>query len=242
MASPVYSVGSKVVGAVSNFKPIKWTCKKFKNNFDDALVYTTIGSIVVKDGVGCYTYVKQSLNNKEIPEKRRNFVAALDLTNGILMIATQVALFIITHKLNEPLFDKLFAKSFSKDARKTLMTQTRMIQKAAGDVNDINNVSKKLVIGHDYDKVKKSSLKIFEFVTDLVASTIIGKRVIVPLIATPLAGKVEKKMQEKHPEDADAAKKAEGKDKSNPSMQGATKPVATPIASTNTNLLDKFKK
>lgn len=243
MTSPVFSVGSKVIGAFTNIKPLKWTCKKFKNNFDDALVYSTIGSIVIKDGVGCYTYVKQSLNNDEIPEKRRNFVAALDLTNGILMIATQIALFLAMHKLNKPLFDKLFAKSFSKEARKTMTTQTRMLQKAAGSSTDLNSVSSKLVIGHDYDKLKKDALKIFEFVTDLVASAIIGKRIVVPLIATPLASKVEKRMNEKHPESQET-KKTEIKDKSNPSMQGAAKPVAdtTLVNSTNTNLLDKYKK
>ena len=239
MTSPVYSVGSKFIGAVTNSKPMKWTCNKFKNNFDDALIYTTIGSIVIKDGVGCVTYVKQSLNNKEIPEKRRNFVAALDLTNGVLMIASQIALFLAMHKLNKPLFDKLFAKSFSKEARKTIMTQTRIIQREAGDANEINNVSKKLVIGHDYDKVKKDALKIFEFVTDLVASAIIAKRVVVPLIATPLASRVEKKMNEKHPETREQDnKKSDVKDKSQPTMQGAAK---TTQADKNTNLLNKYK-
>ncbi|MGN0031812.1 MAG: hypothetical protein ACI37Q_07665 [Candidatus Gastranaerophilaceae bacterium] len=238
MPSPVYSVGSKVVGAVTNFKPVKWTVNQFKNNFDDALIYTTIGSIVVKDGVGCATYVKQSLNNKEIPEKRRNFVAALDLTNGVLMIVSQIMLFLAMHKLNKPLFEKLFSKTFGKEAKKSIITQTRIIQKAEGDANDLNNVSRKIVIHEDFDKLKKSSLKIFEFVTDLVASAIIAKRVVVPLIATPLASRVEAKMNAKHPDMNEPKDAKTQKETQSPSMQGSTK---TATVQDTTNLLDKYK-
>lgn len=242
----VYSIGSKIVGSLTNAKPVKWTCNQFKNNFDNALIYTTIGSIVVKDGVGCAMYVKQSLDNDKIPEKRRKFVAALDLTNGVLMMASQVALFLAMHKLNKPLFDKLFIKSFGKEARKTAITQTRIIQKKQGDATGINNVSKKLVIGHDHDKIKKDSLKIFEFVTDLVASAILAKRVVVPLIATPLASKVEKRMNQHAPlHDNNSETEKANDDKSNPSMQGAQKPVqqtTQPAFDTgSTNLLNKYK-
>ncbi len=244
----VYSIGAKAIGAVTNSKPVKWTCNQFKKNFDNALIYTTMGSIVVKDGIGCVTYVKQSLNNEEIPEKRRSFVAALDLTNGVLMIVSQIALFLAMHKINKPMFDWIFRKSFSKGARKTLMTQTRMIQRAEGKASEsINNVSKKLVIGHAHDKIRKDSLKIFEFVTDLVASAIIAKRVVVPLIATPLASIVEKKMKAKH-DAAEGKSETEIKDKSNPTMQGAAKinivsePARVQTQSTSTNLLDKYKK
>lgn len=48
---------------------------------DNAKFMSAIGvtSIVLKDGLGCYLYVKQSLNNEKIPEDKRKFVAALDL-------------------------------------------------------------------------------------------------------------------------------------------------------------------
>ena len=42
------------------------------------------------------------------------------------------------------------------------------------------------------EKVQKGALDVFKFVLDTAAATIIGKRVIVPLIATPFASKVEK--------------------------------------------------
>lgn len=243
----VYSVGSKIVGAIPKSKPVKWICNQFKNNYDNALIYTTIGSVVAKDGVGCGMYVYQSLHNDKIPEKRRNFVAALDLTNGLLMILTQIALFLAMHKMNKPLFDKLFSKTFGKEARKALITQTRIEEKAYGlDKEEINNVSKKIVVGRIFDKYKKSTLKIFEFATDLIASAIIGKRIIVPLIATPLAAKVEKKMNEHCPEEHNNIDKHQAKDRSNPSMQGMAR-VPAPFQlqqnnSSGTNLLDKYRK
>jgi len=238
------SVGAKLVGGFSKLKPIDKLSKQFEKHFDSALVYTTIGSIVVKDGIGCGMYVTQSLNNKEIPEKRRSFVAALDLTNGLLMILTQIGLFLAMHKLNKPLFNWIFRKSFSKDARKLTTTQVRMIQHAEGDSVGINNVSRKNVVRHVIDKKENKALKTFEFLTDLVASTIIGKRIVVPLIATPLASVVEKKMNAKH---AALGNKTEDKvkDNSNPSMQGAKKPeVAQKLDLTSvgsTNLLEKYR-
>ena len=74
---------------------------------------------------------------------------------------------------------------------------------------------------------------------------------LVPFIATPLAGKVEKKMAEREARQNGTVLPAQTEDKSNPSMQGAAKePVKTeepakvvPQFDTgSTNLLEKFKK
>jgi len=237
----VNQIGAKLVGKFSGLKPMEKISNQFEKHFDTALVATTIGSIVVKDGVGCAMYVSQSLNNKEIPEKRRSFVAALDLTNGLLMILTQIGLFLAMHKINKPLFNRLFRKSFSPEARKTEATAVRMLQHLESETPEI---SRKIVINKGIDKKAEKGLKIFEFLTDLVASTIIGKRIVVPLIATPLASVVEKKMNEKH--EADKSKTSEAvKENSNPSMQGAAKPeVAQKLdiySSEDTNLLKKYR-
>lgn len=53
-----------------------------------ALVMTN----VAKDAFGCIFYVYQSLTNEKIPEKKRKFVASLDLANGILMVINQYTL------------------------------------------------------------------------------------------------------------------------------------------------------
>ncbi len=48
-------------------------------------------SCLTKDGTNCAYYVTQSLANERIPDDKRNFVAGLDLANGILNIITQLA-------------------------------------------------------------------------------------------------------------------------------------------------------
>ena len=95
----------KISGAISKLNPIKFIDKSFQKDPEKALAYMTVGSIIAKDGIGCYKSVTQSLKNKEIPEERRNFVAALDLTNGVLMIAAQIGMFFLMRKFSEPIFN-----------------------------------------------------------------------------------------------------------------------------------------
>ena len=106
------NVGSNVVGGLTKFMPAKKLAQEFNKNPEKLLAVTTIGSIAIKDGIGCYRYVNASLKNEGIPEERRKFVAALDFTNGILIILTQIAMFFAMRKFSEPLFDKIFKKNF----------------------------------------------------------------------------------------------------------------------------------
>ena len=191
---------SKALGAVSKSKPIKWLGDEFQKNPEKALAYTTVGSIVVKDGVGCYKYVTQSLKNDKIPEKQRNFVAALDLTNGVLMIAAQILMFFGMRKFSKPIFDWLFKSSFNEKNAKDIVNRIRMLQNKMGI-----KPSRKLNINKEYNKIYEDSLNVFRFVADIAAATIIGKRIIVPFIATPLAGVVQKKMQASQQEKNGAA-------------------------------------
>lgn len=236
----ISSIASKGIGKITTSKPMKALCNYFQKDPEKALAYTTVGSIVAKDGIGCAMYVYQSMNNKEIPEKRRNFVAALDLTNGILMIVSQIAMFFAMRKFNETLFPKLLSKSFDKQgvALKNITEQVRINQAREGI-----KPSKKFVIGKEYDKIKKDCFETFKFVTELAAATIVGKRIIVPFIATPLAQKVEKKMNEKSAlEEGNTLNNAQ--DKSNPTMKGAMKetPVVHTLDTGSTNLLARYKK
>ena len=185
----ILSTTSKIIGAVEKSKPMKWAENKFNIDPEKALGLATVTSIVVKDGVGCYKYVTQSMNNKKIPEEKRKFVAALDLTNGVLMIAAQIAMFFAMRKYSGPIFNKLFKKSFNPEMAKNIASRIRMKQVQAGET-----VSRKLPIEKEYNKVKSDALNVFKFVADIAAATIVGKRIIVPFIATPLADKVKKKM------------------------------------------------
>ncbi len=148
----------------------------------------SIASIVLKDGVGCYMYVNQSLNNDKIPEDKRKFVAALDLANGGLMILAQILMHMtISNKIVQTkMFNKLFSKHFDRNALK-------MIQAVLKNTEKYNKVPAREV-AETFTKFKGSVCDAFGSLTSLIAATTIGKRVIVPFIATPLAGKVEERM------------------------------------------------
>ncbi|MCM1339686.1 MAG: hypothetical protein NC191_08450 [Muribaculaceae bacterium] len=213
MAS-VSEISSKIVGGATKVKPMKWLREKYKIDAEKALALTTVSSIIIKDGVGCAMYVNQSLHNEKIPDKKRKFVAALDLTNGVLMIGAQIALFFAMRKFSEPIFDKMFRKSFNAKNAKVIPTRIRMQQAQAGETS-----SRKLEIEKAYKEARKDGLDLFKFIADIAAATIVGKRIVVPFIATPLASKVEKWMN-KNDQSQQSNEGTKTEDKSNPSMQG----------------------
>ena len=246
IGSVASSIGSRLVGGVSKLKAVDKFCSKgiTADKFMRALAVSTIASIAIKDGVGCGMYVYQSMNNDKIPEKRRKFVAALDLTNGILMIASQIAAFYAMGKLNDKLFHKWFNKVFDKKgtAFKAFAEQIRADQKAEG-----LKPLKKYILKRGYEGMKADIFGTFKFVTELVASTIGAKRILVPFIATPLASKVEKAMN-KH---AQAEQQNDKADNTNPSMKGNipevkaqenVKPEQAPtLENSSTNLFEQYK-
>lgn len=194
-ATGIAAIG--VLGYKKNWaqKAVKWLSdtKLMKNKvfpnyeIDNAKFMSMIGvtSIVLKDGLGCYLYVKQSLNNEKIPEDKRKFVAALDLANGGLMVGMQLLTFftISNRKVQDKIFNKLFGKNFTRAADKAM--------KAALQKSDkLKNISGQEF--HYAREADKQGLKnAFSYLTSLAASTLLAKRVIVPFIATPLADKTE---------------------------------------------------
>ena len=224
--------------ALANAKPMS----KVNNHYiaDKTKFITGLGvaSIVLKDGVGCYMYVTQSLNNKEIPEDKRKFVAALDLANGGLMILMQLLMFftISNKKVQKYLFDNLYGKHFNRDASKgyqAMLKNTDLLKDMKG--SDFHQV---------LNGVKKDAKDAFANVTALFAATIIGKRVIVPFIATPLADKAKKwicrfdtpeqiNMETKNTYDSSSCAIEKNEEKTT-SVQVDAKPESF------SNLLDKF--
>lgn len=201
-----------------------------------------VGSIIAKDGLGCYLYVTQSLNNKDIPDDKRKFVAALDLTNGILMIALQLLMFFtVSHKVCQAkMFDKFFGKMFDRPMEKLYRAFTKRNPRHA-NVDDIK-------FKKDFMKIRNDVKDAFGGLTSLAAATIVGKRMLVPFIATPLAGKVEKKMNERENQKNNAVISKEKNDSTTPSMKGAEteQPAIQSTGQTfdtgSTNLLDKYRK
>lgn len=104
------------------------------------------------------------MDNEKIPEKRRPFVAAMDMASGIVTAIAQIVVgFAIANpKIQNRLWDSMFKN-----------TQFKHIGAA-----------------------KKS----FATILALVGSGVITERVLVPLIATPLAAKMEKKFFKKDDE------------------------------------------
>ena len=184
-------------------------------------------------------YVGQSINNDKIPEKKRKFVAALDLTNGILMIGAQIAMFFAMRKYSGAIFKKIFNKSFNPTSKANTVSRMRM-----QDMKKTGHTLKKQPIEKEFDKSEKGALDLFKFVADVSAATIVGKRIIVPLIATPLAKKVEKKMEKHHAGEApktDAKPQEETKSTDKQQATGKNLDVVS-TGNTSTNLLDKYNK
>ena len=124
-------------------KPLKWfSGSKVARNagnqvFNNNRAYIDglgVASIIAKDGLGCYLYVTQSLNNKDIPDDKRSFVASLDLTNGILMIALQLLMFFtVSHKVCQTkMFDKFFGKMFDRPIKKAYQALAKNEHRFAG--------------------------------------------------------------------------------------------------------------
>lgn len=189
MINSVSSAANRVI-ATGVKEPINWlankkfmntVCENFRKDKTSFLTWLAIASIAIKDGLGCYMYVTQSLHNKDIPEDKRKFVAALDLANGGLMIASQIgmALAFQLGKVPDKIFDKCFGKYFDRTSKKAYQAFLK------------NKPEFKKLAGKDFNKMfenfHKTTKGTFTFFTTLVASTILAKRVIVPFISTPLA-------------------------------------------------------
>lgn len=239
--SGLQSIGNSIgrtVAKATNTKPAQWLCNKFEQDPEKALAMATVSSIILKDGIGCAMYVTQSLHNEKIPEKKRKFVAALDLTNGVLMIGAQIAMFLAMRKYSGPIFEKLFKKSFNPISKANTISKMRM-----QDSKKPTGALKKLIYDKEYEKVRKDALGLFKFVVDIAAATIVGKRIVVPLIATPLAKKVETKLDTKKNGSAEHADTKQETPKAE-TQKEAEQPAKLDITSSsaNSNLLAKFNK
>lgn len=173
---------------VSETKGFDYINKKYNASAAEKMKFmalVSVSSIVLKDGFGCYLYVKQSLNNDKIPADKRKFVAALDLANGGLMILMQLLMFatVSNEKVQKKMFNKLFGKRFDRSASKSLQAILAKKEK----LKDMDGTE----FHQALDNYKKNITTAFGCLTSLVAASIFGKRVVVPFIATPLADKTK---------------------------------------------------
>jgi hypothetical protein len=213
-------------------KAIEPVCKRASKmvngemNTDRLLVSIGVGSMLAKDALGCYLYVKQSLNNKEIPDDKRKFVAALDATNGVLMIGFQLlaAWLISGKKAQNWMFNKTFGKLFERANKKAYK----------GMLNLRAQEETKELAGRTFHKgvneLEKTMRSTFKTVTAMVGAAIIGKRVLVPFLATPLADKAKAIMSKNDPPE-----------NNEPGTVAAGQKPSIPASPVSSNLLDKYR-
>lgn len=242
---PIKRATGWVLDKVANSRLAKYSGTQVFNNNRDFIDGLGVASIIAKDGLGCYLYVTQSLNNKNIPDDKRKFVASLDLTNGLLMILFQIAVF----KMSKPLLTKLFNKTVGKMFERPLRKTYHAMVKNKPEFADISGPK----FSEAFAKVNNGVKDAFIGIMSLASAAIVGKRMLVPLVATPLAGSVEKWMNEREAKKNGTYVENKATDKSQPSMQGGMKEsqpvaeaqpaqVATHFDTGSTNLLDKYRK
>ena len=157
-----------------------------------ALIATV--SNVSKDSVNCAYYTIQSLNNERIPEDQRKFVAALDLSNGIMNVGIQILTAFGLSELVTSIFDNKIAKAkdfstkeevlkekFKKlpDELKKLTTEKDFLTKEAARIKGRTNLA-------------RTGFTVL-FVN--IAMQILTKRIITPLVATPMASFFKEKFE-----------------------------------------------
>ena len=176
----------KPVKALGEFKPMQKMKKKYQNGDADFMSAVGVTSIVLRDGVGCYLYVTQSMNNEKIPEDKRKFVAALDLVNGLLMMSMQIGMQMGFSKVQNKFFNKTLGKYFDRNAAKGYKAALGGTQKFKGIGGDEFHPA--------LAQYRKTIVGAFTQVTSLIATTIVAKRMLVPFVSTPLAGKAKEWM------------------------------------------------
>ncbi|MFA7658022.1 MAG: hypothetical protein WCY19_01155 [Candidatus Gastranaerophilaceae bacterium] len=205
------------IGKFMNYTTRKWFAKTLEKGYKEPAKYAAkmmVLSIVSKDAINCAIYTYQSYNNKEIPERKRKFIAAMDLINGIINVGGQILSFMLIERLLTPILESKYTGIF-KDPKteverlvksdaalapdhvyelaQNIIKEKQAELKKIKDVN-IDDVMKNIkVISKDVVE-KLSQTKGKDLATGL--SLLVGalgtmalvKRTITPLVSTPLAG------------------------------------------------------
>lgn len=159
----ISSVISKPLQYAAQNKPIQRAIEKITSNkVGRVAAVAVLGANIIKDIAETGIDCYASLNNKKIDEKQRKFLAAYDLSEGFVTWVTQIVLGLTI--LRENVQKNMFEGLFRSFKSKS----PKMIEK--------------------YEKGRAG----FAIASSLLFSVVVGKRLIVPLIATPLATKVSK--------------------------------------------------
>lgn len=180
----------KPMNGLGNLKPMQKLNKQYQIQNDAVISAVGIASIMLKDGLGCAIYVHNTLKNDKIPDEKRKFLASLDLVKGLFNIVMEVGVFLGFSRVQSKLFNKLFGKYFGRNCAKGM-------RKVLSKSEKFKDLSSPEYYGA-FEKYKSAVSGAFNQITSLIAASIIAKRVIVPFIATPVAGKLQERNERKH--------------------------------------------
>lgn len=197
----------------------KWISKQLEKGLSDPARYAAemlVASIVSKDLINCVLYTTQSYNNKKIPEKKRKFVAAVDLMNGIIMVGGQLLIGkIIEAKTTPALLGKWFTGNIKNkytgeeepipdtkailapdcidnQTLKVIKENKDQLKKLHVDINDTDTVKaicKRMVKQYGKSSAQYKAVATgFGLLVTAIATTALTKRTLAPLLSTPLAG------------------------------------------------------
>jgi len=152
-------------------------------------------SNVSKDAVNCAYYTIQSLNNERIPEDQRKFVAALDLSNGIMNVGVQLLMSFGIAELITSIFDNKIAKT------KDFSDKAEIIEEKFKSLpEELKKKTTKEEFAKGYKKLIKKNRDLarlgFTVLTVNIAMQILTKRIITPLVATPMASFFKEKFEQ----------------------------------------------
>lgn len=198
------------LSAVAKLKPMTRLLEKGYKNPEAFAVTMLVTSLVSKDAVNCYYYVTQSLHNEKIPEDKRKFVAALDGMNGVMNVVGQILITMLAEKaLSKYVFNKLIASKLDDD---TLAVHAKKIVESSAQKLDIEKVKAALLKKNNSVSTRYKGLETgLRVLLGFLMTAAFAKRVLTPLIATPLAGWFKDKYMKDDPKKA-KSKEVKAKD------------------------------
>lgn len=177
-------------------------------------------SLVSKDVVSCIIYTTQTFCNKKYSDEKRRFVGYMDLVNGIINVVGQVLSYLCVEHFLTPKLEGLWSGKIKKHGldetrTKSLFANDNITDIAAKVINenkadlqkyvnvdtllkDVKDVGRGLfkTLGNEGSKAKDITTGV-GIVVGSLATTALIKRVITPFFATPIAGALANRADDK---------------------------------------------
>lgn len=176
---------NKPLKKFANSNLMESVCKHYRENDGKYIAAFSVGALIAKDTYSCAIYVAKNERNKNIPEDKKRFISMLDIMNYVLTTAVQlIAYFTISKKaVQNKIFNKVLGKYFSPQKISKLENKLQL---------KFPEISPK-EIAENVNRYMENVEVAFEHLFSLATTAILAKRVIVPIIATPLADKAERR-------------------------------------------------